>query len=178
MVFSEIGKRLKKASPPVVISAAALILAFSDTFFVAISATTLGLVTIAALPWLLPYLQRSNLGIRKLKTPGGFEFEFSEFAKEAEEAGLLKTTDKKYSFEEIYDRDPNLALAGLRIEIERRINTLSELAGLPQRRRSMGSAIRDLNKNGVFQGHEFSLLADLIPALNAAVHAQNLDEHV
>lgn len=169
---------LRKVTPPMWISAVALTLAFIDIFFLKISATALGLVAIAASPWLLGYLQKINLSLRKLKTPGGFEFEFSEFSQEAEKAGLLKTSNKKYSFEEIYDRDPNLALAGLRIEIEKRMNKLAELSGHHQRRQSMGYLIRALNRNGVLHHQEFNLLADLIPALNKAVHAQDLDEHI
>src|SRR5436190_5538882 len=91
-----------------------------------IDSVTLLLLMVAAIPWLLPLFKSVEL-------PGGLKLEFQDLQaseKRAAEAGLLdeppQTPDHAYSFQVVADEDPNLALAGLRIEIERRLGRLAE----------------------------------------------------
>jgi hypothetical protein len=67
--------------------------------------------------------------------------------------------------------DPNLALAGLRIEIERRLRWIAEAAGVESRSSSAGSLTRALQAAGVLPPDVASALYDLIGVGNQAVHA-------
>jgi hypothetical protein len=66
--------------------------------------------------------------------PGGWKFKFrnlKDIAAKAQEIGLTseplsKQDEKKYSFQLVGIEEPNLALAGLRIELEKRLKTLAE----------------------------------------------------
>ena len=76
------------------------------------------LLVVAVVPWLQPLF-------KSLELPGGLKVEFQELkdvAKRADAAGLLadpQAPDAKtaYSFQHVASSDPNLALAGLRIEL-------------------------------------------------------------
>jgi hypothetical protein len=146
---------------------------------VAIDAVALALIVIAILPWLAPL-------VKSLELPGGWKVEFQELQKaasRAETAGLLaaapsqrEAEEAAYSFQSIATRDPNLALAGLRIEIERRLSLLAEIHGQASRRPlGIGQALRALAQAGVLTDEERSLLADMVNLLNAAVHGAEVD---
>src|SRR5271167_3643431 len=98
----------------------------------AIDAITLTLLAIAVIPWLAPIF-------KSLEFPGGWKVEFKEelrkAASRAEQAGILAPqrahiTSDIPSPEIAYD-DPNLSLAALRIEIEKRVRTLAQKHGVP-----------------------------------------------
>ena len=108
-----------------------------------IDAITLILLAAAAIPWLLPLFKRIEL-------PGGVKIEFQELQateQRAAEAGLLDESpdpapSHEYSFQVVADEDANLALAGLRIEIERRLGSLAESAGIGNTKLSIGRLVR------------------------------------
>lgn len=108
-----------------------------------IDLTTLLLLVIAALPWLAPIF-------KSLELPGGLKVEFQELEKakeEASRAGLLaKPAENKRepAYLLVAQEDPNLALAGLRIEIERRLAAIARVKGLEDRRYSIGQLLRQL----------------------------------
>lgn len=87
------------------------------------------LLVCAIVPWLFPIL-------RSVELPGGLKFEFRDLQKAedgARKAGLISTSEEvrpNYSFLAIVDSDPGLALAGLRIEIEKRLRFMAESNGL------------------------------------------------
>lgn len=141
----------------------------------AIDAVALALIVIAILPWLAPL-------IKSLELPGGWKVEFQELQKaasRAESAGLLAEPSEKeaaFSFQSIASRDPNLALAGLRIEIEKRLSLLAEIHGLNSRRpMGVGQALRALGQAEVLTAEERSILSDMVNLLNAAVHGAEVD---
>ena len=138
----------------------------------AIDAVTVTLVLAAIVPWLAPLF-------KKLKLPGGWEFEFQELQQtkeRAEKAGLLSAAPPalaappRYSFQLVADEDPNLALAGLRIEIERRLVQLAEANGIDRSRRSAGALLRLLAERQVLTYEQQSVLSDMLGMLNQAVH--------
>ena len=120
---------------------------------ITIDSISLVLLVIAVLPWLIPLL-------KSLEFPGGWKLEFQELQQaknEANKAGLLSTksaTEKTkrnpkkslplYSFELVLDQDPNLALAGLRIELEKRLVQIATSRGLNVEKMGVGSLLRSL----------------------------------
>ena len=135
-----------------------------------IDSITLSLVVIAVLPWLAPLL-------KTLKLPGGLEVEFKELeATEArlEKSGLLppkeKTAPLAHSFLSVAREDPRLALAGLRIEIEKRLAALVEKSGGRPRVKGVGGYLYHLRDSGVLTQEQQSVLADMVGILNSAVH--------
>lgn len=143
----------------------------------AIDGITLALLVIALVPWLAPIF-------RSLELPGGLKVEFQELQKAAErvdDAGLLETQTKGgqesiYIFETIADLDPNLALAGLRIEIEKRLTELAEKHGIGTRMQGLGRMMKELAKKQVLTSEQSFVLADMIELLNKAVHGASVDE--
>ena len=157
----------------------ALILAIAHLIWpnIAIDAITLALVLIAILPWLAPL-------VKSLELPGGWKVEFQELQKaasRADTAGLLAAepsrSEDSFSFQSISKRDPNLALAGLRIEIEKRLSKLAEVNNVEQRRGPMGigQLLRALAQREVLTNEERSILSDMVNMLNAAVHGATVD---
>lgn len=142
---------------------------------IAIDAVTVTLLLVAALPWL-------GRLFKAVELPGGVKVEFAELQRaqqEAESAGLLAgegaNRDGKASSRLLPTDDPNLALAGLRIELERRLHKVAERHGIPANRRSVGLLIHDLHNRNLLSREQSSILADLLPSLNAAVHGARVD---
>lgn len=157
-------------------SVIALVLAVVHVAFpgLAIDFVTVSLLVIAGLPWIAPLVDA-------LEMPGGWRFEFKDFERtkeRAEQAGLLAEPDNvrndvEYSFQVIADTDPNLALAGLRIEIEQRLVRLAEQKGIGTTNQGIGRLMNELTKHDALTGEERSILSDLLGLLNAAVHGEN-----
>lgn len=144
---------------------------------VTIDTASLALIAIALVPWL------SDL-LKKMELPGGVKIEFrdlEETAERAKLAGLVSeslTSDDEanYSFQLVATDDPALALAGLRIEVEKRLKEIAERNGIGTRRQGIGSLIRALQSQRVIGNQEYSAIADMIGTLNAAVHSEDIDE--
>jgi hypothetical protein len=85
------------------------------------------------------------------------------------------SAEPEYSFQLVYSRDPNLALAGLRIEIEKRLSALAEKADIPVRPGGVGQLLRALDRKELLSHEERAALADMIGLLNAAVHGAVVD---
>lgn len=160
-----------------VITLGALGLAIAHVLFpsLAIDGITLALVAIAIVPWLAPLL-------KSLELPGGWKVEFQELQKlaaKADDAGLLSKSDaaphEDYAFQAIAGRDPNLALAGLRIEIEKRLIQLCEKHGIGTRMQGLGRLLRELSSRGVLSEDESAVLTEMTYLLNAAVHGASVD---
>lgn len=142
-----------------------------------IDVITLTLLLVAALPWLLPLFKRIEL-------PGGVKFEFQELRaseRRAEALGLLEpqpvaSTESRYSFQLVANEDPNLALAGLRIEIERRLKLLAESAGIETAKTNISQLLRSLGASGMLTDEQRNVLSDMIHLLNSAVHGATADE--
>ncbi len=161
------AKRLRQ-----VVTLGALIVAFAHLIWpsLAIDAITIVLLASALIPWLAPLF-------KSLEFPGGWKIEFPELQKagdRAESAGLLAPAagapQRGFAFQAIAEEDPNLALAGLRIEIEKRLRLLAESRGLAVDRAGLGQLLRLLSQREILSTEERSVLADLTGLLNSAVH--------
>ena len=158
------------------ITAASLILAVAHAAFpkITFDAVTVSLVIIAVLPWL-------GAVFRKIELPGGVKIEYQELVhakQEAENAGLLARPDaaaERPAFLAVAESDPNLALVGLRIEIEKRLRTVAEARGIDASRQSIGPLLRRLSAEDVLSQQESSVLADMIGLLNNAAHGALVD---
>ena len=113
----------------IIISVAALALIVSRWVWpkLDIDAISIGLLIVAALPWLSSILESAKL-------PGGWEIKFRDLEKAAKLVTANATTEADVaatnSFLDVAAQDPNLALVGLRIEIERRMRALAEKHGI------------------------------------------------
>lgn len=162
----------------IVVSAAAVMIAAAHLIWpnLKIDGITLILIVIAVVPWLLPLF-------KSLELPGGVKFEFQELQateQRAGDAGLLDEhptppLDHEYSFQIVADEDANLALAGLRIEIERRLGRLAEGAGLGSSKMSISRLLKVLADNGRLTNEQRSVLSDLVGLLNSAAHGATAD---
>ena len=136
---------------------------------------TLALVVIAIIPWLGPLFKR-------IKLPGGLEVEYKDLEERLENTGLLPATLKAptltHAFLLVAQEDPNLALAGLRIEIEKRLIALTEKTGGVPRQRGVGGYLFYLRDKGVLTQEQHSVLADMIGLLNSAVHGAEVRKDI
>lgn len=164
---------LRHAMPQHWIALFAVALILFDTLIKPLTIVALGLAVLAVLPWLLRLVKR-------LELPGGVKVEMLEelgkVTREAEQAGLLDeqpAPPNRPSYEVVFNDDPVLALAGLRIEIERCMNELREVTSSPTPRSlGLSPAVRELTGLGVLKQDEATAILKLLPILNAAVHSR------
>lgn len=139
-----------------------------------IDAVTLGAIMIAVLPWL-------GSIFKSVELPGGVKVEYRDLERAREEVarvGLLGTPPERKeepSYIAIAQEDPNLALAGLRIEIERRLRAIAKKYGLDAERQGIGQLLRGLRTRNAISREEDSVLSDLMGLLNKAVHGVEFD---
>jgi hypothetical protein len=142
-----------------------------------IDGTTVMLIALALVPWLGSVLKSVEL-------PGMIKFQYRDLQRakrSAEEAGLLSPAatperGKEYSFQQIAGDDPNLALAGLRIEIEKRLRQIAESRGIEPLATSAGALLRILTHKRVLSDRERAALSHLVGLLNSAVHGAAVDQ--
>src|ERR1039457_5275582 len=87
----------------------------------------------------------------------------------SEEKTLTPSDTLEPAFLHIAERDPNLALAGLRIEIEKRLRLLAGYFKIPERL-SLTQMLRELQKREIMTASALGGLQELIFAGNRAVH--------
>jgi hypothetical protein len=144
-----------------------------------IDGVTITLIIVAVLPWLAPL-------IKSLELPGGLKFEFQEdlnrVEQKAKAAGLIKDKPiqaiQKYSFMNLVELDPQLALAGLRIELEKSLKKLAEQnksdGFAVSNTTSLSAILREMSQKKILTHQESAALADMVGVLNQAVHGQEL----
>ena len=157
--------------------AAAVVHAFFPE--IKIDSTTAALLLIAVAPWL-------GVFFKSLELPGGVKIEYHDLKAveaKAREVGLIKPTEASAApatdravYERIASEDPNLALAGLRIEIERALVLLGASRGITATRGPILWIARELTKDGVLPDGTVSVLSDLLPLLNKAVHGAQVEQ--
>jgi hypothetical protein len=133
---------------------------------------------IALAPWLLTV-------VKSLEFPKGWRVElhdkFKDIGERARATGLLDTRPParaqkhQYSFQQIAGDDPGLALAGLRIELEKRLREMAQAAEINVNNKGIGHLLRDQSMQRMLDGREQAVIRDLIGLLNQAVHAQSVD---
>ncbi len=162
----------------ILITVVAIVIAVIHVVYpgIEIDTVTLMLVILAIVPWITPLF-------KSLELPGGFKFEFQELKKveqEAKAAGLIDKTivkdQKEYSFLDIAATNPELALAGLRIEIEKSLRALAKQKRITSEKHGgIMLLMRDLHQRQIISNRERAALADIVETLNRAVHGRELD---
>jgi hypothetical protein len=139
-----------------------------------IDAVALGLLVVVILAWL------SSL-VKSAEFPGGWKVEFQEVRAAGEkvtQGELLPSTaplPRQLRYLDVARQDPNLALVGLRIEIESRLRQLAEDAGVSSRH-GLRRMLNDLIDKNVIHPAAAEGLHELIRAGNEAAHGANVDE--
>jgi hypothetical protein len=172
---------MKPRAIQITITAIAVLVAVGHAWFpeLKIDAITVTLLGIAVLPWLGPLFKSVEL-------PGGVKVEYQDLeraGKKVEQSGLIPPEQKlkpmqkhEYSFQAVSGNDPNLALSGLRIEIESRLKNLAEKREIKVRGYGVNNLTRSLEKSGVLSHEEASAIRDLLPLLNQAAHGAEVDD--
>lgn len=163
---------MKKDTLQKTITISSVILIITHLLFpvIAIDFVTVTLLAIAVIPWLSPLFKSIGL-------PGGMSAEFRDLSlvkENIEKAGLLKPAHYRGSFYIPSRSDPNLVLAWLRIEIEKRVRNLSEKNNI-KNDGSMSRMLQELEKNSILSQREVSVLQDLKVTLNRAIHGMKVD---
>jgi hypothetical protein len=131
---------------------------------------------IALLPWLTYFLE-------ELELPGWGRVRFRKLEALRKEIDILgfPTVEeagqvKQYSFQKIGDSDRNLALAGLRIEIEKALIEFADHAGIGTRMQGLGRLIQLLADKKYIAIQEGAILKEMIDLLNMAIHGREIEE--
>jgi hypothetical protein len=160
------------------IAALAVLLVMFDTFVNPISGVSIGLL-IVAVAVLSPWWRQVPTFLKSAELPGGLKLEFrhelNSATQEVQQAGLFSEPqpEKKGQpiYEIIYNDDPTLSLAGLRIAIERRLRDLAKIAGISQAA-PLTRLATNLEAAQVLTHEQASALHDLLPLLNKALHSE------
>ena len=154
------------------ISGVAVILIAARLYWptVKIDGIMIGLFLVALIPWLTSIVE-------SFKLPGGWEVKL----RDVREAGRMVTNaapiakgDETRSFLAVDEQDPNLALVGLRIEIEKRVRKLAETADIPASQ-PLSVLLRQLQQNEVLNRSVFSGLQEIVMAGNQAAHGARVE---
>jgi hypothetical protein len=150
----------------------------------AIDGVTLALIGVALLPWARTFLE-------SLELPGGFKVQYRhvqsagqalvDAAAEVQPLGEVgPVPPERPAYLEVASSDPNLALVGLRIELEKRLRDLARRSGISEADRLTPlRRLLDLLRNqGVLGQREAAALADLIASGNNAAHGANVEPSV
>ncbi len=136
-----------------------------------IDSITVGLFLIALIPWLTSIIE-------SVKAPGGWEVKLRDMKeageKVTESIPVAKQFEAISSLSEVAEQDPNLALVGLRIEIEKRLRKLAVCSGLPEQRVTP-RLLYDLRQRDLLNRNVFKGLQEIISAGNQAAHGAKIE---
>ena len=121
---------------------------------------------------------------------GGLKLEFQELEKietEAKKVGLISTEQQegqietaeekpKYDFVETAEKNQELALVSVRIEIEKRLREIASKYSIDTKRYSINRLIDALAQTNILTFQETSVLKDMISTLNHAAPGVEHDE--
>lgn len=139
-----------------------------------IDAISIILIILAMFPWYSKNIKALELnGIGKVELVSDKEKE--ELEEKVAKVGISKNVKKEnpaelYSFYNIRYTDPKLALAGLRIEIEKELQRIAEKSEINSSYMGVGKLTEELSKYGLITNNEYALIRDIIGVLNKAVH--------
>lgn len=132
-------------------------------------AVSIGLLIVILVPWL------SGL-FESLEFPGGWKIKFRDLERVADAFDDASAEPSaKPTYMAVKNLDPGLALVGLRIEIEVRLQRLWEDSGNDLgRQRSAGMLLRELRRGDVVPARQAGALEELLRITNAAAHGAEL----
>jgi hypothetical protein len=153
-----------------------------------VDATTAFLVAVALLPWLATI-------IKSLELPGGFKIELQDIKAATDKVMvnpgivtgeahvkaapssvtasgivLTRTTQAVDRLRAVAQNDPNLALIGVGIEIEKRLREIAEQRGIDTSRGSLGMLLQRLERAEALPAQVTSGLRELVALRNQAAH--------
>lgn len=173
-----------KTGIKLIISICAILVAIVHLIFpkLSIDIITVVLIAVAIVPWL-------ETLFKSVELPGGVKFEFQELEKiekKAKKIGLISTegsakiegekSKPKYYFVEIAEKNQELALVSLRIEIEKRLREIGTKYNLDTQKYSVTRLIDALANKSILTSQETDLLKDMISTLNHAAHGVEYDQ--
>ena len=153
--------------------------------------TYIVLLVLAVIPWLAPV-------IKSVELPGGFKIEVQDLKEATDKltaaaAEPLKRTfanesrqqqqqltrapelvDPFTTIRQLATTDPNLALVGFRIELERRLLALARRHGVDTQGRSAGQLLRQLQTLQAIPSSVATGLSDLLALGNQAAHGADV----
>jgi hypothetical protein len=139
-----------------------------------IDAVTLGLLLIALLPWL------SGI-IKSAEFPGGWKVEFQDVKKAGEkvvgDVEIALPVKQQPSLLAVVPQDPNLALVGLRIEIEKKVRALAQKNALEDSA-PLSKLLRDMRARGIITSSSASGIQELVLAGTRAAHGAIVESPV
>ena len=139
-----------------------------------IDAISIILIILAIFPWYSKNIKVLELnGIGKVELVSDKEKE--ELEEKVAKIGISKNVKKEnpaelYSFYNIRYTDEKLALAGLRIEIEKELQRIAEKGQINSSYMGVGMLTEELSRYGLITNNEYALIRDIIGVLNKAVH--------
>lgn len=161
----------------IIFSIAFAILTILKLFFkFEIDNTTIILVLLIFLPWLIQELQEFELtGIGKFKLKDKEKENIKEDIKEIEKNvdNSSQNTNEKESFLDFDIEDPTFILAEMRINIEKILREICAKNGININDRYIGiiQISRILLNNEIISKEDFSIIREVIGILNRAVHS-------
>ena len=144
-----------------------------------VDSVTVALVVIGALPWLYRFVQSVEL-------PGGFKVSLRALEQAGEKVtsaapGVISSmaasgnaAESQSTMQRVYSLDPNLAVAHLRIEIEKLARQIADEHGIANRG-PLTSLLRILGTRGVIPSQTVIGLEELVQLGNMAVHGGTLE---
>jgi len=150
-----------------------------------IDTTTIGLLGLLVVVCILPFAKSITL-------PGGSGITFERKVaraqravnaaipeKERAEIATKKPTIVKpqdMTWRDLMQSDVNLGLAGLRIEIEKKLGLLAKKNGIDLTRATISEMVRRMVTTGVLLRNEEQAIQSVVSVLNAAVHGQKIPD--
>jgi hypothetical protein len=147
-----------------------------------IDALTLGLLILAALPWMVPLVKSAEF-------PGGWKVEFRDIAAAVKSAEQIRLDEPAapapkpgeerppLSYLDILEQDPSLAMVALRIEIEEKLRTLAERHQI-QERQPVGRLLDTFQQKNILDPTIAHGLIELVKVGNDAAHGARIDASV
>ena len=142
-----------------------------------VDGVTFGLVCVGVIPWLYRF-------VKDIKLPGGYGVTFRDLIdasdkvdgrlESVEAAAMTGVAATGAVLEQVGDLDPNLAVAGLRIEIEKLVRLIAVNRGVPSAG-PLRNLIKRLAALGVFPPTMADGLDSIVQLGNAAVHGATVD---
>ena len=149
-----------------------VLVAIFDTFFKTLSPIAAGALSIALVPWVLDFIER-------ISAPGGFELVFSKAKETISQSESTPQKEDLDAFAYFSGDDPNLSIAMLRVQIERRLREIAETVMLDYRPdgrpRTLRLLAEDLKNEGAISAQAVKIINDLMPVMNEAVHGVTLN---
>lgn len=155
----------------IALSSFCFLVAIFDTFAKSLSIVAAVALSLAIVPWVVSFIE-------KLTLPGGIEVVLSRAASRVDAAHTVPDQQDIDAFKYLSGNDPNMAIALLRIQIERRIREIAESLSIARdprsRSGSLGSLVNELTALKAISPEASALIRDLMPVLNEAVHGVRL----